>query len=129
MGVWDPGEEKTVLSQIKKAIGARYQALKGWGGMILPGILIGFYFFIFFLLLSGCAYFKKEKKDEIRPRGKWSDSELNQVKFLKDYKSASEVGKIFGATKNAIIGALYRDKIRNGYGPSEDSKYTGPKNL
>ena len=65
MGVWDPGEEKTVLSQIKKAIGARYQALKGWGGMILPGILIGFYFFIFFLLLSGCAYFKKEKKDEI----------------------------------------------------------------
>ena len=67
--------------------------------------------------------------DEIRPRGKWSDSELNQVKFLKDYKSASEVGKIFGATKNAIIGALYRDKIRNGYVPSEDSKYTGPKNL
>ena len=65
----------------------------------------------------------------VRPRGKWTDRELNQVKFLKDYKSASEVGKIFGATKNAIIGALYRDKIRNGYVPSEDSKYTGPKNL
>ena len=67
--------------------------------------------------------------DEMRPRGKWSDSELNQVKFLKDYKSASEVGKIFGATKNAIIGALYRDKVKNGYVPPEDSKYTGPKNL
>ena len=67
MGVWDPGEEKTVLSQIKKAIGARYQALKGWGGMILPGILIGFYFFIFFLLLSGCSYFKKEKVREVDP--------------------------------------------------------------
>ena len=24
--------------------------------------------------------------DEIRPRGKWTDRELNQVKFLKDYK-------------------------------------------
>ena len=61
MEVWDPGEEKTVLSQIKKAIRARYQALKGWGGMILPGILIGFYFFIFFLLLSGCSYFQKKE--------------------------------------------------------------------
>jgi len=65
MEVWDPGEEKTVLSQIKKAIGARYQGLKGMTRVIVPGILIGFYFFIFFLLLSGCAYFKKEKKDEI----------------------------------------------------------------
>ena len=65
MGVWDPGREKTVLSQIKKAIGARYQGLKGMTRVIVPGILIGFYFFIFFLLLSGCAYFKKEKKDEI----------------------------------------------------------------
>ena len=61
MGVWDPGEERTVLSQIKKAIRARYQVLKGWGGMILPGILIGFYFFIFFLLLSGCSYFQKKE--------------------------------------------------------------------
>jgi len=63
--VWDPGEEKTLLSQIKKVIGARYQGLKGMTRVIVPGILIGFYFFIFFLLLSGCAYFKKEKKDEI----------------------------------------------------------------
>ena len=67
--------------------------------------------------------------DEIRPRGKWSDSELNQVKFLHAYNSTSQIAKIFGTTKNAIIGALYRDKVRNGYVPSEDSKYTGPKNL
>ena len=60
MGVWDPGREKTVLSQIKKAIGARYQGFKGMTRVIVPGILIGFYFFIFFLLLSGCAYFQKE---------------------------------------------------------------------
>ena len=65
MEVWDPGEEKTVLSQIKKAIAGLYRGLKGMTRVIVPGILIGFYFFIFFLLLSGCTYFKKEKKDEI----------------------------------------------------------------
>ena len=67
--------------------------------------------------------------DEMRPRGKWSDSELDQVKFLHASNSTSKIAKIFGTTKNAIIGALYRDKIRNGYVPPEDSKYTGPKNL
>ena len=67
--------------------------------------------------------------DEMRPRGKWSDSELDQVKFLHAYNSTSKIAKIFRTTKNAIIGALYRDKIRNGYVPPEDSKYTGPKNL
>ena len=64
-----------------------------------------------------------------RPRGKWTDSELNQIKFLHASNSTSQIAKIFGTTKNAIIGALYRDKIKNGYVPSEDSKYTGPKNL
>ena len=67
--------------------------------------------------------------DEMRPRGKWTDSELDQVKFLHAYNSTSQISKIFRTTKNAIIGALYRDKIKNGYVPSEDSKYTGPKNL
>ena len=67
--------------------------------------------------------------DEMRPRRKWTNHELNHVKYLTKCNSASEIAKIFGTTKNAIIGALYRDKIRNGYVPSEDSKYTGPKNL
>jgi hypothetical protein len=35
---------------------------------------------------------------------------------------------MFGVTKNSIIGLLYRDKIRNGYVPSPDSKYTVKKN-
>jgi len=43
--------------------------------------------------------------------------------------SASKIGNIFNTTKNSIIGALYRDKVRKGYAPSPDSKYTGPKNL
>ena len=65
MDVWDPGKEMTVLSQIKKAIRGPVSGCKAWSGIIGPGILIGFYFFIFFLLLSGCSYFQKEKKDEI----------------------------------------------------------------
>ena len=65
MEVWDPGKEKTVLSQIKKAVVGLISGLKQMTRVIVPGILIIFYFFIFFLLLSGCAYFKKEKKDEI----------------------------------------------------------------
>ena len=67
--------------------------------------------------------------DEMRPRGKWTNSELNQVKFLHGSNSTSQIAKIFRTTKNAIIGALYRDKVRNGYVPPHDSKYTGPKNL
>ena len=64
-----------------------------------------------------------------RPR-EWTDSQLNEAKYLMANNfSASKVGKILNTTKNAVIGALYRDKIRNGYVPPEDSKYTGPKNL
>ena len=65
--------------------------------------------------------------DEMRPRGKWTNKELSYVKYLTKCNSASQIGKILGTTKNAIIGALYRDKGSNGYVPSEDSKYTGPK--
>ena len=63
-------------------------------------------------------------------RRKWTNKELNDVKSLVEHNfSTSKIGKIFRTTKNAVIGALYRDKIRNGYVPPEDSKYTGPKNL
>jgi len=67
--------------------------------------------------------------DEMRPRRKWTNHELNHIKYLTKCNSASQIGKILGTTKNAIIGALYRDKVRDGYVPPEDSKYTGPKNL
>ena len=67
--------------------------------------------------------------DEMRPRRKWTNHELNHLKYLTKCNSASEIGKILGTTKNAVIGALYRDKVRNGYVPPEDSKYTGPKGL
>ena len=67
--------------------------------------------------------------DEMRPRGKWTNQELSYVKYLSKCNSTSEIAKILKTTKNAIIGALYRDKVRNGYVPSTDSKYTGPKGL
>jgi len=63
-----------------------------------------------------------------RPR-KWTHIDLNHVRALMEYRSASKVAEIMGTTKNAVIGALYRDKVRNGYVPPEDSKYTGQKNL
>ena len=63
MDVWDPNDKTTVFSQIKKAINTPVSGFKGWSGMILPGILTVFYFFIFFLVLSGCAYLQKDKID------------------------------------------------------------------
>ena len=54
MDVWDPGEEMTVFSQIKKLISRSYRALKGWVVCLYPGILLIFVF-ILFSLLTGCA--------------------------------------------------------------------------
>ena len=54
----------------------------------------------------------------------WTEDKLNQVKFLMNYNSMSEIGKIFDTTKNAVLGALYRDKVKNGYVPPPDSKYS-----
>ena len=53
----------------------------------------------------------------------WTEDKLNQVKYLVKYNSTSKVGKIFDTTKNAVLGALYRDKVKNGYVPPPDSKY------
>ena len=60
-----------------------------------------------------------------RPKGAkvWTDEKLDRVKDLARHNSAREIGEIFGTTKNAILGALYRDKIKNGYVPPPDSKY------
>jgi hypothetical protein len=56
----------------------------------------------------------------------WTDEKLNQVKDLAQHNTSSEIGEIFNTTKNAILGALYRDKIKNGYVPPPDSKYSKP---
>ena len=62
------------------------------------------------------------------PQRKWTDSQLDDAKYLMANNfSASKVGKILNTTKNAVLGALYRDKVRNGYVPPSDSKYTVTK--
>ena len=58
----------------------------------------------------------------------WTDSQLSDAKYLMSHNfSASKVGNILKTTKNAVLGALYRDKVRNGYVPPPDSKYTVSK--
>ena len=59
----------------------------------------------------------------------WTKKDLNIIKELVKTNSSSQVGKMFGTTKNSILGLLYRDKIKNGYVPPIDSKYTVRKNL
>jgi len=67
MKVWDPRDKPTVLSQIKKAIGARYQGFKPWVVCLYPGILLILILFIF-ALLSGCTWtWQKEKVAESNP--------------------------------------------------------------
>ena len=51
---WDPGEEKTVLSQIKRLISRSYRGLKGSRYLLYPGILL-ILAFLLFGLLTGCA--------------------------------------------------------------------------
>jgi hypothetical protein len=58
----------------------------------------------------------------------WTDSQLSDAKYLMANNfSASKVGNILKTTKNAVLGALYRDKVRSGYVPPPDSKYTVSK--
>ena len=54
MDVWDPGEEKTVLSQIKKLISRLYRGLGTSRYLLYPGILLILVFMVCGLL-TGCA--------------------------------------------------------------------------
>ena len=54
----------------------------------------------------------------------WREEDLKRAGELIKSHTASEVGKIFNKSKNAVLGVLYREKIKNGYVPSLTSKYT-----
>jgi hypothetical protein len=69
MEVWDPKDKITVLSQIKEAIGARYQGFKPWVVWLCPGILLILIFFIF-VLLSGCTTMKWPWEKDVKPEKK-----------------------------------------------------------
>ena len=64
MDVWDPGKEKTILSQIKKAITGAERGLKGSRYLLYPGILFILLFFLFGLL-PGCASMKWPWEKEV----------------------------------------------------------------
>ena len=53
----------------------------------------------------------------------WTQEKLNEAKKLLETLSASKVGAVMGVSKNAILGALYREKEKNGYVPPADSPY------
>ena len=61
------------------------------------------------------------------PQMKWKEDELKLASELLKNHTAGEVGKVFNTTKNAVLGVLYREKIKKGYVPPPDSKYTGPR--
>ena len=104
MDVWDPNDKTTVFSQIKKAINTPVSGFKRWSGMILPGILTVFYFFIFFLLLSGCAYLKEGqlgyKSKTIEGREGNDDIIVNDLLPLEE--SSGEVGEPIKAPSEII---------------------------
>jgi len=54
----------------------------------------------------------------------WKEEDLKRAGELIKSHTATEVGKIFNKSKNAVLGVLYREKIKNGYVPSPTSKYT-----
>jgi len=54
----------------------------------------------------------------------WREEDLKLAGELIRNHTAAEVGKIFNKSKNSVLGVLYREKIKNGYTPPPDSKYT-----
>jgi len=60
----------------------------------------------------------------MRKKKVWTEEKLNEAKKLLQSTSASKAAVIMGVTsKNAILGALYREKEKNGYVPPFDSPY------
>tara|TARA_R110000787_G_scaffold148_2_gene459 strand:+ start:10492 stop:10695 length:204 start_codon:yes stop_codon:yes gene_type:complete len=57
----------------------------------------------------------------------WTNEEIEEARNLLKMNSAREVGRMFNTSKNSILGVLYRDKVKKGYAPAPDSKFTGRK--
>ena len=45
---------------------------------------------------------------------------LQMAKKLLETHTARSVGEVMGVSRNAVLGALYRDKVKNGYVPPAD---------
>ena len=65
----------------------------------------------------------------MRKKKIWTEEKLNEAKKLLQSTSASKAAVIMGViSKNAILGALYREKEKNGYVPPADSPYARIRN-
>ena len=66
----------------------------------------------------------KIERDTSMVKMEWKQEDLELAGELIKNHTATEVGKIFNKSKNAVLGVLYREKIKNGYVPAPDSPYT-----
>ena len=53
----------------------------------------------------------------------WTADKLQMAKELLETHTARSVGEVMGVSRNAVLGALYREKVKNGYVPPVDSPY------
>ena len=57
-----------------------------------------------------------------RPR-LWTDEDIERIERLIKTSTAREAGRMINRSKNAVLGVLYREKVKRGYEPPLDSKY------
>ena len=73
MEVWDPKDEMTVFSQIKKLSETRIGLLRVARYLLYPGILLILMFMVFGLL-AGCTTFNWAWKKDVEVMGKGDDT-------------------------------------------------------
>ena len=57
------------------------------------------------------------------PRHTWTKEEIEKIEKLIKKHTAREAGEMINRSKNAVLGVLYREKVKRGYEPPLDSKY------
>jgi hypothetical protein len=53
---------------------------------------------------------------------KYTDRELDLIEKLKEKYSYSQIGTIFGRSKNSVLGAAYRRRLKRGHQVVKDVK-------
>ena len=53
---------------------------------------------------------------------RYTDKELDLIEKLKEKYSYSQIGTIFGRSKNSVLGAVYRRRLKRGHQAVKDVK-------
>ena len=53
----------------------------------------------------------------------WTKEEIEKIEKLIKTSTAKEAGEMINRSKNAVLGVLYREKVKRGYVPPLDSKH------